>query len=64
MYPEWDGSDAVCNKQCAYFADFSAVSAEDRPARKAPHVGENNLEIFEKWGKTPRGGREARRQVA
>ena len=51
MYPEWDGTDAVSNKQCAYFADFSAVSEEDRPARKAPHIGENSAEVFAVWCK-------------
>ena len=51
MYPEWDGTDAVSNKQCAYFADFSAVSEEDRPARKAPHIGENSAEVFAEWCK-------------
>ena len=54
MYPEWEGTDIVSNKHCAYFADFSSIqSEEDRPAHLAPRVGEHNYEIMAEWGKTP-----------
>ena len=52
MYPEWEGTDVASNKHCAYFADFSDVSDEDRKPQLAPHIGENSYEILESWGKT------------
>ena len=58
MYPEWEGTDVASNKHCAYFADFSDVSAEDRKPMLAPHIGENNYEILESWGKTEEEARE------
>lgn len=52
MYPEWENTDAISNKHCPYFADFSGVSAEDRVPTPARHVGEDNYEILKEWGKT------------
>ena len=51
MYsPEWDKGGIATNRHCPFFADFSAVSEEDRPYNIAPRVGENNMEIMTKWG--------------
>ena len=47
-----EGTDVASNKHCAYFADFSDVSDEDRKPQLAPHIGENSYEILESWGKT------------
>ena len=52
MYPEWEGTDVASNKHCAYFADFSDVSDEDRRPQLAPRIGENSYEILESWGKS------------
>jgi len=58
MYPEWEGTDVASNKHCAYFADFSDVSEEDRKPMFAPHIGENNYEILKAWGKSEEEARE------
>ena len=54
MYPEWEGTDIISNKHCAYFADFSSIDEhpENRPANISTRIGENNYEVLEEWGKT------------
>ena len=54
MYPEWEGTDIISNKHCAYFADFSTIDEhpENRPANISTRIGENNYEVLEEWGKT------------
>lgn len=52
------GTDVASNKHCAYFADFSDVSEEDRKPMFAPHIGENNYEILKAWGKSEEEARE------
>lgn len=54
MYPEWEGTDVASNKHCAYFADFSDVSDEDRRPQLAPRIGENSYEILESWARAKR----------
>lgn len=54
MYPEWEGTDIISNKHCAYFADFSTIDEhpENRPANISTRIGENNYEVLKEWGKT------------
>ena len=54
MYPEWEGTDIISNKHCAYFADFSTIEEhpENRPPLMSTRVGENNYEVLMSWGKT------------
>ena len=52
MYPEWEGTDIISNKHCAYFADFSSIDEhpENRPANIGTRIGENNYEVLKEWG--------------
>lgn len=51
MYEEWEGTDIISNKHCAYFADFSSIKTpEDRQPKLAPRVGEQNYDIMKEWG--------------